>query len=104
MIRTAIIIAEVLFSPGIILAVTAVALVVLTLCENPAHAQQRSQSFYDARGSFAGSAITRGNSTSVYDRAGKFDGTAIRNSDGTTSFYDARGRFTGSRSSTTQPR
>jgi hypothetical protein len=63
-----------------------------------AEPQQRSQSFYDARGSFAGSATTRGNQTSFTDRAGKFDGTAIRNSDGTTSFYDRSGHFTGSRS------
>jgi hypothetical protein len=89
MIRTIIIAAVEMFSIG-------------TLAAEPQ--QQRSQSFYDARGSFAGSAITRGNSTSVYDRAGKFDGTAIRNSDGTTSLYDRSGHFTGSRSSTTQPR
>jgi hypothetical protein len=66
--------------------------------------QSRSEAFYDRNGSFAGSAITRGNSTSVYDKAGRFDGSAIRNSDGTTSFYDRSGHFTGSASNTTPRR
>jgi hypothetical protein len=61
-----------------------------------ASAQTGSRSFYDGRGSFAGSSVTRGNSTSVYDRSGRFDGSIIRNSNGTTSYYDGRGRFTGS--------
>jgi hypothetical protein len=63
-----------------------------------------SRSFYDQRGSFAGSAVTRGNATTFSDRNGRFDGTAIRNSDGTTSFYDRRGYFTGSSTNTTQPK
>jgi hypothetical protein len=63
-----------------------------------------SRSFYDRNGSFAGSSVTRGNSTSFTDRNGRFDGTAIKNSDGTTSFYDARGRFTGSSTNTTPRR
>jgi hypothetical protein len=63
-----------------------------------------SRSFYDSRGSFAGSAVTRGNSTSFTDRNGRFDGTAIRNSDGTTSFYDRNGHFTGSSTNTTPRR
>jgi len=62
------------------------------------------RSFYDSRGSFAGSSVTRGNSTSFTDRNGRFDGTSIRNSDGTTSFYDRNGRFTGSVSNTTPRR
>ena len=64
----------------------------------------RSETFYDSRESFAGSAITRGNASSFYDARGRFDGSAIRNRDGSSSFYDARGYFTGSRSRTTQPR
>jgi hypothetical protein len=52
------------------------------------------------RGSFAGSSVTRGKSTSVYDARGSFAGTAIRNSNGTTSFYDGRGSFVGSRVNT----
>jgi hypothetical protein len=63
-----------------------------------------SKSFYDRNGSFAGSSVTRGNTTRVYDARGRFDGTAIKNSDGTTSFYDARGRFTGSTVNTTPRR
>ena len=63
-----------------------------------------SRSFYDRNGSFAGSSVTRGNSTSFSDRNGRFDGTAIRNSDGTTSLYDKSGHFTGSSTNTTQPR
>jgi cell division protein FtsI/penicillin-binding protein 2 len=63
-----------------------------------------SRSYYDQRGSFAGSSVTRGNQTTFTDRNGRFDGTAIKNSDGTTSFYDKSGRFTGSSTNTTQPR
>jgi hypothetical protein len=63
-----------------------------------------SRSFYDPNGSFAGSSVTRGNSTSFTDRNGRFDGSAIKNSDGTTSYYDARGRFTGSSTDTTPRR
>jgi hypothetical protein len=50
-----------------------------------------SRSFYDRNGSFAGSSVTRGNSTSFTDRNGRFDGTAIKNSNGTTSSYDKSG-------------
>ena len=46
---------------------------------------QQSRSFYDQRGSFAGSSVTRGNSTSVCDGRGSFAGSSIRNSGGTTS-------------------
>jgi hypothetical protein len=74
---------------------TLLLIAVLVLCAGAASAEP-SRSFYDARGSFAGSSVTRGNSTSVYDRRGRFDGSAIRNSNGTRSFYDGRGRFTGS--------
>jgi hypothetical protein len=65
---------------------------------------QTSRSFYDRNGSFAGSSVTRGNSTSFTDRNGRFDGAAIRNSDGTTSFYDKSGHFTGSVTNTTPRR
>lgn len=62
-----------------------------------AHAQQQSsRAFYDSRGHFSGSAITRGNSTALRDRTGHFSGSAVRNSDGTTSLYDSRGHFVGS--------
>jgi len=61
------------------------------------YASAQTRSFYDGRGSFAGSSVTRGKSTSVY---GSFAGTAIRNSNGTTSFYDGRGSFVGSRVNT----
>jgi hypothetical protein len=63
-----------------------------------------SKSFYDQRGSFAGSSVERGNTTTFTDRNGRFDGTAIRNSDGTTSLYDRNGHFVGSSRHTTQPR
>jgi hypothetical protein len=62
--------------------------------------QQRS--FYDSRGSFAGSSTQHGNTISIYDRSGRFNGSAIKNSDGTTSFYDRSGRFTGSSTNTSQ--
>jgi hypothetical protein len=60
-----------------------------------AHAQSSSRSFYDERGSFAGSSVSRSKSTSFYDSAGRFSGSAIRYGN-STSFYDGRGRFTGS--------
>jgi len=70
-----------------------------------AHAQQStSRSFYDQRGSFAGSSVTRGNATSFSDRSGHFAGRAIKHSNGTTSFYDRNGRFTGSTTDTTPRR
>jgi hypothetical protein len=47
------------------------------------------------RGSFAGSSVTRGNSTSFYDGQGR-SGTAIKHGN-STSFYDGRGRYTGSK-------
>jgi hypothetical protein len=59
----------------------------------PALAQSRS--YYNERGSFAGSSVTRGKSTSFYYNAGRFTGTAL-NYGKSTSFYDGRGRFTGS--------
>jgi hypothetical protein len=62
---------------------------------SPSRDGEQSRSFYDQRGSFAGSSVTRGNTTSFTDRNGRFDGTAIRNSDGTTSYYDRRGHFCG---------
>jgi hypothetical protein len=58
-------------------------------------AESMSRSFYDERGSFAGSSVTRGKSTSFYDKQGRFSGTAL-NYGRSTSFYDGRGRFTGS--------
>jgi hypothetical protein len=71
------------------------AIIVVAIClVSASQAQQRS--YYDRRGSFAGSASQHGNLTSAYDRNGHFAGSAIRNSDGTTSFYDRNGRFTGS--------
>lgn len=78
------------------------AAVALVLTATAAFAEPSlSRSFYDNRGSFAGSSVTRGNATSVYDRNGRFDGTVIRNSDGTNSFYDRNGHFTGSITNTT---
>lgn len=61
----------------------------------PATAQTSTHSFYNERGSFAGQAVTRGNSTSYSDGQGRFSGSAIKHGGGT-SFYDARGRNTGS--------
>ena len=68
------------------------------------YASAQTRSFYDRNGSFAGSSVTRGNSTSFTDRNGRFDGTAIQNSNGTTSFYDRNGRYTGSTVNTTPRR
>lgn len=75
------------------------AVAVVAMLPMSAEAQQ-SRSFYDQRGSFAGTSLTRGNSTSVYNGRGSFAGSSIRNSDGTTSFYDRSGHFTGSSTNT----
>ena len=81
------------------IAVVALVLMVIMWATWSAHAEPlQSRSFYDSRGSFAGS------STSFYDRSGRFSGSAIHSSDGTTSFYDKSGKFTGSSNNTTQPR
>jgi hypothetical protein len=68
----------------------------------PAKADSVNRSFYNEHGSFAGSSVTRGNSSSFYDGAGRFSGSAIRHGKWT-SFYDGRGRYTGS-SINTSPR
>jgi hypothetical protein len=52
--------------------------------------------------SFAGSSVTRGNSSSFYDGQGRFSGSAIRHGN-STSFYDRNGHYTGS-SINTSPR
>jgi hypothetical protein len=61
----------------------------------PAAAQTATRSFYNGNGSFAGSSVTRGNSSSFYGSNGSFAGSAIRHGN-STSFYDGQGRFTGS--------
>jgi len=68
----------------------------------PAYAQSISRSYYNERGSFAGSSITRGKSSSFYDGQGRFSGSSIKHGN-STNFYDGRGRFTGS-STNTGPR
>jgi hypothetical protein len=60
-----------------------------------AQAQSTLRSFYNERGSFAGSSVTRGNSSSFYDGQGRFSGSAIRHGN-STSFYDRNGHYTGS--------
>jgi hypothetical protein len=55
----------------------------------------QTRSFYNERGSFAGSSVSRGNSASFYDGRGSFSGSAIQHGN-STSFYDGRGHFTGS--------
>jgi hypothetical protein len=58
-------------------------------------AQTSARSFYGSNGSFAGSSVTRGNSTSFYDSQGRFSGSSIQHGN-SKSFYDGRGRYTGS--------
>jgi hypothetical protein len=77
-------------------------IICIMLCSTAASAQT-SRSFWDNRGSFAGSSNNNGNQTSFSDRNGHFSGNAIHNSNGTTSFYDRNGHFTGS-STDTSPR
>jgi hypothetical protein len=68
-----------------------------------AGAESSRRSFHNERGSFAGSSVTRGNSSSFYDGAGRFSGSAIRHGN-STSFYDGRGRYTGSSINTSSRR
>lgn len=88
---------------------------VFTLATLPVVAQQPSigqsqstlseRSYFDYKGSFAGSSKTlNNNTTSAYDRNGHYAGQAIHNSNGTTSLYDARGHFTGSSVNTSPQR
>lgn len=58
-----------------------------------AHAQSRS--FYDGQGRFAGSSVTRGNSSTFYGSNGSFAGSSVRIGN-SRSFYDEQGRYTGS--------
>jgi hypothetical protein len=71
----------------------AVLLWLMTILIGAAHAQTRS--FYDGQGQFAGSSVTRGNSSSFYGSNGSFTGSSVRNGN-SRSFYDDQGRFVGS--------
>ena len=42
-----------------------------------AQAQSTTRSFYDGRGSFAGSSVRHGKWTNFYDRQGRYSGTVI---------------------------
>jgi hypothetical protein len=55
----------------------------------------RSRTFYNERGSFAGSSVTRGTSSSFYDGQGSFAGSSVRHGKWM-NFYDRQGRYTGS--------
>jgi hypothetical protein len=61
----------------------------------PAAAQTATRSFYNGNGSFAGSSVTRANSSSFYDHQGSFVGSSVRHGT-STSLYDGQGRYTGS--------
>jgi len=54
-----------------------------------------SRNFYDGQGRFAGSSLTRGNSTTFYDAGGRFSGSALERGK-TRTFYDRQGRYSGS--------
>jgi hypothetical protein len=60
----------------------------------PAKADSINRSFYNERGSFVGSSVTRGKSTSFYNGNGSFAGTSLRHGN-QTSTYDGAGRYTG---------
>jgi hypothetical protein len=86
--------------------IISVALIIIGSFGGPSSARARdlTRSYYDQRGSFAGSSNSHGNTESYYDKSGKFSGSAIRNSDGTTSYFGPDGKFRGSSSNTTQPK
>lgn len=75
---------------------TAITITALALTV-PAQAQQST--FTDQRGNFAGSSVTRGNSTSFTDQRGNFAGSSITRGS-RTDFFDAHGKYTGT---TTRP-
>lgn len=80
-----------------------VTLLTIAVLITRANAQSTTRSFYDNRGSFAGSSVTRGNSTSFSDGRGRFSGSAIWHGN-SMSFYDRSGRYTGSVTNTSQRR
>jgi hypothetical protein len=85
---------DLIFNATLVLAISM--LFIMHADAQTAQSQLQQRSFYDSRGSFAGSTSTHGNSTSIYDGRGHFSGNVFRNSDGSTSFYDGRGHFSGS--------
>jgi hypothetical protein len=68
---------------------------VLWLLVTFARADSVSRSFYDGRGSFAGSSVRHGNSSSFYNERGGFAGSSVRIGN-PTNFYDHQGRYVGS--------
>jgi hypothetical protein len=50
--------------------------IILCVLAHPALGQQ-SRSFYDSRGSFAGSSVTHGRQTDYFDRRGSFAGSSF---------------------------
>jgi hypothetical protein len=80
-----------------------VTLLTIAVLMTQAKAQSTTRSFYDNRGSFAGSSVTRGNSTSFSDGQGRFSGSAIRHGN-STSFYDKSGHYAGSSINTSPKR
>jgi hypothetical protein len=58
-------------------------------------AAAQSRSFYDANGSYGGSAVTSGGSTSYYGPNGNYQGTAVTGG-GSRSFYGPGGSYQGS--------
>jgi hypothetical protein len=59
---------------------SATIILAIALCAGligPAHAQQQTRSFYDSRGSFAGSSVTRGRQTDYFDSRGSFVGSSF---------------------------
>ena len=58
---------------------SATIILAIALCAaliGPALAQQ-TRSFYDSRGSFAGSSVTRGRQTDYFDSRGRFSGSSF---------------------------
>ena len=78
----------------------------ITLGTSRAGERDLTRSYYDQRGSFAGSSNSHGNTSSFYDRSlGQIQRLRDpHNSDGSTSYYGPDGKFRGSSTNTTQPR
>ena len=65
-------------------------LAVMAVLATAAHAQQKTQNFYDSRGNVAGTART---ATTFIDKRGRFVGTAINRGKGM-ALHDRHGNFT----------
>ena len=68
-------------------------LAVMAVLTTAAHAQQKTQNFYDSRGNVAGTARTAGTATTFIDKRGRYVGSVVNRGNGM-ALYDRLGNFT----------